>query len=417
MKRKPNRMIMLNLLLCLVLLCGTLGCDRSQKDPEHMPETVLQPERTEEPSGSAAAEPTHKADDAVCRVLFVNVGRADAALIQIGTANYLIDTGEDVSIWRLLSALQCMDVERLDGVFLTHTHGDHIGGFQVLAREYSIDRVYRAEISMDKQNGKNKIDQRAEKAGIPVTTLKAGDTVELGNGLAFEVIGPLIYNAEDDNDNSLVLRLAMAGKTFLFTGDMQFPEEQSLLNAGADLKADVLKVGNHGNPDATSDAFGRAVSPDFAVITTDRLVDKNSANARVIAALPNARVYVTDETDVGLLMTVSADGELRISQPAREETGLELCIKAVDRQDQIVTIQNNGADADISGCMLFSMRGGELFRFPEGTRLRSGESVSVSGEGKCGDFEWNGEKKPWSTKKDDPALLLDRYGNVLMRFD
>lgn len=179
----------------------------------------------------------------------------------------------------------------------------------------------------------------------------------------------------------------------------------------------MLKVGNHGNPDATSDAFGRAVSPDFAVITTDRLVDKNSANARVIAALPNARVYVTDETDVGLLMTVSADGELWISQPAREETGLELCIKAVDRQNQTVTIQNNGADADISGCMLFSVRGGELFRFPEGTRLRSGESVSVSGEGKGGDFEWNGEKKPWSTKKDDPALLLDRYGNVLMRFD
>ncbi|MEZ4628590.1 MAG: hypothetical protein R2912_11080 [Eubacteriales bacterium] len=53
-----------------------------------------------------------------------------------------------------------------------------------------------------------------------------------------------------------MLRFDYGGKSFLFTGDMQFAEEQEIIASGAVLKSDVLKVGNHGNPDATGDDFG-----------------------------------------------------------------------------------------------------------------------------------------------------------------
>ena len=70
---------------------------------------------------------------------------------------------------------------------------------------------------------------------------------------------------------------------------MEFPEEVSLLEAGMIPHADVLKVGNHGNGDATSEELIKAVSPSLAVISTnteDRLHD-----GLCIATLPSA----TDE--------------------------------------------------------------------------------------------------------------------------
>ena len=123
-----------------------------------------------------------------------------------------------------------------------------------------------------------------------------------------EVIAPLEYNKKDDNDNSLVLRLLVNGKVFLFTGDMQFAEEQTLLNAGTDVSADVLKVGNHGNPDSTSEQFAKAVNPEIAIITTDTSVDTDSANERVKKLF--SKVLLTQDYKFGIKITIDKDGNL-----------------------------------------------------------------------------------------------------------
>ena len=400
--------------------CGTGAAPKGEAPPQVVLTAGSEAEEgqgTQQPAEGAGSHSAALTQPAVCAVFFINVGRADATLVQAGERNYLIDTGEKSSVVDLIAGLHIAGVTALDGVFLTHTHSDHIGGFAVLAREFPIARVYRAAISENRKDGSNKIDERAADAGLSLTELSAGDTVPLADGLAFEVLGPLEYNAEDDNDNSLVLRLSAAGATFLFAGDMQFAEEETLLRAGVELAADVLKVGNHGNPDATGEAFGAAVSPRYAVIPTDRSLDANSANARVIAALGDAEVIVTDETEAGVLITVAADGTLRVSEPRAAAQAFALSIVSVDRGNQTAVIKNNGADADISGCMLFSERGGELFRFPGGTILPGGQTVTVSGEGGGGEFRWTGEAKPWNTKKDDAALLYDPLGNLLSRFD
>ena len=123
------------------------------------------------------------------------------------------------------------------------------------------------------------------------------------------MLAPLIYNKEDDNDNSLVLRLSCYGKTVLFTGDMQFAEEETLLKSSENLKADILKVGNHENKDATSVEFVKAVSPDVAVITTDRKEDSGTASKRV-RALFSKNLYITDEYDIGFLVVIKKDGTI-----------------------------------------------------------------------------------------------------------
>ena len=54
---------------------------------------------------------------------------------------------------------------------------------------------------------------------------------------------------------------------FLLTGDMESIAEQELVESGADLKADVLKVGHHGSYSSTSYIFLREVMPTYAVIS------------------------------------------------------------------------------------------------------------------------------------------------------
>lgn len=241
-------------------------------------------------------------------VIFINAGKADSILVMVDGKNYLIDTGVSDSASVIKNVFVRYGVEKLDGVFLTHTHKDHIGGLKKIAKDYDIDMVYSADISMNENDGTNRIEKAVDKNGLKLSKLSAGDRVRIADKLYMEVIAPLEYNKKDDNDNSLVLRLLVNGKVFLFTGDMQFAEEQTLLDAGTDVSADVLKVGNHGNPDATSEQFAKAVNPEIAVITTDTSVDTDSANERVKKLF--SKVLLTQDYKFGIKITVDKDGNL-----------------------------------------------------------------------------------------------------------
>jgi Predicted hydrolase (metallo-beta-lactamase superfamily) len=250
-------------------------------------------------------------------VFFINVGRADSILIGIDGKHYLVDSGEKESYAAIKKAFDMYGVTKLDAVFITHTHSDHIGGLPEIARNYPIDAFYTAEITLLTKKGKNKLDALAADTGLDgvYTKLNRGDTVEIADGVSFEVLGPIELNTDDDNDNSLVMMLTVNGRKLLFTGDMQFAEETSLIDIGTDFYADVLKVGNHGNPDATSAEFGREVSPSFAVISTNTSVDRNSANARVKGALKGAEIYVTQNFKAGVHLEITETGEMIVSNP------------------------------------------------------------------------------------------------------
>lgn len=349
-------------------------------------------------------------DGATLRVLFINVRKADAILVQYGGKSALIDTGTEESAPYLLGALRFLYVTELDALFLTHTHKDHIGGVPALAKNVAVKHAYAPLYSENKKNGENRITLAAQEAGIPLTRLVAGDAIPLSNGAEFEVIGPRVFNSDDDNDNSLVLRLTVNGRTLLFTGDMQFAEEATLLSAAEDVSCDVLKVGNHGNPDATSDDFGRAAAPSIAVISTDTREDADSANPRVYEALAGAQVTVTQDTLLGALLFVAPDGAMTLYNAAPAHTSAELTLSVPNRDTQTVTLTNRGDAVDLSGWMLVSERGGECFTFPDGSTIGARATATIAPEGGTGDFVFSEERSPWHKKKADAAILYDRFG-------
>ena len=245
-------------------------------------------------------------------LLAINVRKADALLLRCGTSAYLIDTGTKKSADDMLAVLRGEGITRLNGVILTHTHADHVGGLKALLESgIEIENIYTSKYYvLKKEDGKHPVDKAIKKKDYEVTYLAAGDTLPLDGG-KLTVVGPLDKNEEAENCNSLVLLAEGGGGSILLTGDMEFPEEASLLDAGLIPHADVLKIANHGESDATSDALVAAVSPSLAVISTNTVDEPDTPDPRVMRLLSGANipVLITQDSEKGILVTLR-DGEV-----------------------------------------------------------------------------------------------------------
>ena len=245
-------------------------------------------------------------------LLAINVRKADALLLRSGNSAYLIDTGSKKSADALLDTLCKEGITRLDGVILTHTHVDHTGGLKaLLASEIEVENIYASKYYvLKKEDGKHPVDKAIKNTDREVIWLAAGDTLPLDGG-KLSVIGPTEKNEELENNNSLVLLAEGGGGSMLLTGDMEFPEENVLLAAGLIPKADVLKIANHGESDATSSALVAAVQPALAVISTNSDDEPDTPAPRVLMTLKSSNVPVlnTEDSQEGILVTLR-NGEL-----------------------------------------------------------------------------------------------------------
>lgn len=352
------------------------------------------------------------------KILFINVGRADSALVALNHKYWLIDTGTADSLPALVRALRSAGVQALEGVFLTHTHSDHIGGLDGLLALFTVQNIYASEITVYKKNGDNVVDEKAQAAGMTVRRLARGDEITLGAGAEFTVLGPIARDAVEDNNNSLVLRLQDGPFSCLFAGDMQFPEEDSLLAAGAVPPCTALKVADHGNPDASSAAFITAVSPQIAVISTDSSVDTDTPAPSVLAELQaaNAQVFVTQDAKTGILVTVrggKATAEAYDAGPA--PPAKDIRVESFSKKKDLLVLGNGGAEAvDLTHWWIVPETGGEPFYFPDHTVIAPGGTLTVTG-GKSmpeGSLLWE-NKDVWSAKDDAAVSLYDDGGNLV----
>lgn len=259
------------------------------------------------PAGGAADPETDAAAESPALSLFViNVRKADALLLRCGSSTYLIDTGTEDGAPALLKVLQAEGITHLDGILLTHTDKDHVGGLEyLLDSDLEVDQVYASGFYKKKEK-KHPAVQALKGTGQDVVWLLSGDSLPLDGG-RMDVLGPLEKSEDKDDNNSLVILVTGGGGTMLLAGDMEFPEERSLLNAGLIPHADVLKVGNHGDDDATSEEFLAAVSPSVAVISTNSDDKPETPSNRVMNLLSRCgvTVYLTQDTENGVLITLT----------------------------------------------------------------------------------------------------------------
>ena len=239
------------------------------------------------------------------KVHFIDVGQADSILIQCDGENLLLDGGNKTDSSLIYSYLKKYEITNLKYVINSHPHEDHVGGLSGALNFAKANQVFS---SFSEYNSKafNDFVKNTEKQNLQVEVLKAGRELSLGNA-KIKVLGPIYYD-DKMNNNSLVLHLVYDEISFLFTGDMEFDEERSLLDLDLIPQCTVLKVAHHGSENATSYRLLRSVLPQFAVISVGKNNPYNHPNESVLSKLEDAQTKVF-RTDLNGDIIFSSDGK------------------------------------------------------------------------------------------------------------
>lgn len=240
------------------------------------------------------------------KVHFLDVGQADCALIQFGDQFALIDGGNYLDGYDVVEYLRAQGVEELALVVGTHPHEDHIGSLPVVIQVFDVKEVWTSALPYRNSVVADFI-HAAEAKGLSVQQPQPGAVFQLGEA-TITMLGPVRTDYEDVNDLSLVLMVQYKNNRFLFTGDMELAGETDLLDSGADVKADVLKVGHHGSYSSTGYRFLREVDPTWAVISVGAYNDYGHPHDEPMSRLRDAEVIV-HRTDRQYTIVATSDGE------------------------------------------------------------------------------------------------------------
>lgn len=272
---------------------------------------------------------------------FLNTDSSDAILLQSDGHFALIDCGEDSDNPRGFEELVYKGYEQeildylkenasdstgkvhLDFVLGTHSHSDHIGGFDtiIMDDDVIIDRAYLKEYDESKidshevecWDNKEVYEQmlNALKAkNIPVISNIDEPKFKLGN---FDIT---LFNTEYDtsenivgeNDNAIGTLVELNGARIFLAADIDnITGDEDRLGPQIN-KVDLLKVGHHSYSKSTSANWLRILYPDTCIVTN--LYEKTDKRTlRRITRITKAPILTTGAEN-GVIASIDDDGTI-----------------------------------------------------------------------------------------------------------
>ena len=237
-------------------------------------------------------------------VSFLDVGQGDAILIQTPSGqNILIDGGPDSqTVVLALSEKLPFWNRTIDLVVCTQPQADHITGLVEVLHRYKVKQVLEPGVSYDSSTYREWLRLVADQR-IGYNLARAGQEIDLGNGIKIEVLNPPTEFFEgtgcDTDNNGVVLKLTWNRISFLFTADIREEAEFALITQRANLRSTVLKASHHGSITSTTRQFLAAAAPEVAVISVgaDNRFGHPSPDVveRLIDRVGEDNVYRTDK--------------------------------------------------------------------------------------------------------------------------
>lgn len=200
------------------------------------------------------------------KVHFINVGQGDSILIQSPNGkNMLIDGGTKSEGLDLVAFIQKQGITKLDYVVATHPDADHIGGLiEVLRSNIKIGTFLDSGKAHTSNTYKEMLTLIRNDKNIKFISAAKGQEILFDN-LKLKVLHA-DAKASDNNDASIVLKLAYNKVSFLFTGDADTGIEAGLIG-NSDIQSTILKAGHHGSNTSSSAYFISKVKPKVTILS------------------------------------------------------------------------------------------------------------------------------------------------------
>ncbi|MDY4996421.1 MAG: ComEC/Rec2 family competence protein [Bacilli bacterium] len=225
-------------------------------------------------------------------ITYLDVGQADAILIQNEGHNMLIDAGNNEDGPLLVQYFKEQNMTKFDYLIATHPHEDHIGGMDDIIKNFDIEKIYMPNVTTTTKTFLDVLNAMEEK-NMTFDVPNIGQNFALGHTL-FQVM----YTGSDKknlNNSSIILKANFKNTSYLFTGDATSEVEKKILSK--DIKATVLKVGHHGSKYSTTTEFLNKVNPKYAIISVGKNNSYNHPNQITIDKLTkkNIEIHRTDQ--------------------------------------------------------------------------------------------------------------------------
>lgn len=242
------------------------------------------------------------------KVHFIDVGQADSTLIEFS------DGGEDYTIlidggnWNrtnVVDYLRNMSVSEIDLAIATHPDADHIGQLDKVINQFDVGEVWMSGNTNTSRTFQRLL-QAIDQQNVDYYEPRTGEEFDIGP-LQIDVLYPKTIS-ENDNEESISLKLTYGDVSFIFTGDAARNDELKMLQSGFNLDADILHLGHHGSNTSTHPSFLKAVSPSVAIYSAGVNNSYGHPHGEVVNLIKNsgAKLY---GTDVHGTIIISTDGK------------------------------------------------------------------------------------------------------------
>lgn len=203
----------------------------------------------------------------------------------------LVDAGDEDEYGGYARAILAAGYESLDYTVVSHQHVDHMGAMDLALDDHPEIGVAWDGGSRATSDG---YDDYVIAAGARRTMVSVGQHLDLGPSIDVEVLHADIGDRDNENNNSVVLRVTYGDVSVLLGGDCEYEVCESSFDPGP---IDVYKVHHHGAEDSSGPSLLRSMAPTLALISAGDGNDYGHPDDPTLQALAEsgAEVWRTDE--------------------------------------------------------------------------------------------------------------------------
>lgn len=250
------------------------------------------------------------------------IGQGDSTVIRTPSNHvFVVDGGgnrmkrqdePDTGYYILRPYLKYNGIHKIDGLFMTHSDRDHVGGLIELMDYFPVERLYIPYGYKEKKEEDGLLTallQKARDKKVAISYIQAGDTIEVGQ-VTLRTLYPYPgISYQGNNAYSTVLKVQYGEYENLLTGDIEAEEEKLLYDKLADeLHSDIIKVPHHGSKSSSTKGLIGYVSPKIAVVSSGRDNAYGHPHQEVLERYQDNGVTLYNTAEDGAVI-IKTDGE------------------------------------------------------------------------------------------------------------